>query len=92
MRFIAEFILSVVELLESEVRAFKLNITALVSYLVFLAAGMLVILFGVALILWAFFELLVTVIDSIAAGFIVGGVTLIIGILIVYGVKRAAMK
>jgi uncharacterized membrane protein YqjE len=92
MRFIAEFILSVVELLESEARAFKLNILALVSYLVFLAAGMLVLLAGAAILLWAFYELLVTVINPIAAAFIIGGVTLVAGFLMVFGIRGAASR
>jgi hypothetical protein len=92
MRFIAEFILSVVELLESEVRAFRLNILSLVSYLVFLAAAMLVLLAGAAVILWAFYALLSTAIDPIASAFIVGGFTLIIGFFLVYGIRRAALR
>jgi len=81
-----------VELLESEARAFKLNILSLVSYLVFLAAGMLVLLVGAALILWGFYKLLITAIDPIAGAFIVGGITLIIGFLIIYGIRRTAAR
>ncbi len=90
MRFIAEFILSVVELLESEARALRANIVGIAYLVVFLAAGIIVLLVGGALILWGFYKLLVTALDPIASTFIIGGATLLIGFFMLYGVKRMA--
>ncbi len=92
MRFIAEFILSVVELFESEARALSRGITALIAHLVFLAAGMFLFIAGVCLILLGFYELLTMVLSSVASIFIIGGLTLILGIIFIYAVRSTARK
>ena len=92
MRILAKFIVSVVELLESEARSLKANIMVLVSYLVFLAAATLVLLGGTALLLYGFYALLATAINHIAAVMIVGGVTVVFGYLLIYVIRRAEIN
>jgi CDP-diglyceride synthetase len=92
MRFLAEFILSVVELFESEARSLSHGITALIAHLVFLAAGMFLFIAGVCLILLGFYELLTMVMSSVASIFIVGGLTLILGVIFIYVVRNAARR
>lgn len=90
MRFIAEFILSIVELFESEAKSLSRGITALIAHLVFLAAGMFLFIAGVCLILLGFYELLNMVMSPVGAIFIIGGVTLILGIIFIYAVRKTA--
>jgi hypothetical protein len=92
MRFIAEFILSVVELFESEAKALSRGIGLLISHLVFLGAGVFLFMAGVCLILLGFYELLIMVISSVGAIFIIGAVTLILGVIFIFTVRHVVER
>lgn len=88
MRFIAEFILSIVELFESEARSLGRGVASLIAHLVFLAAGMFLFMAGVCIILLGFYELLIMVLSSVASIFIIGGLTLMLGVIFIYIVRK----
>ena len=88
MREIAEFIVTLFELLQTEMSRVRRGVSSVLNNFLFMIAGMMIFLGGLALLLYGAYLLLLYVVSPIGAVFIIAGVTLVLGYIVMSSAAR----
>lgn len=88
MREIAEFIVTLFELLQTEMNRVRRGVSSVLNNFLFMIAGMMIFLGGLALLLYGAYLLLLYVVSPIGAVFIIAGVTLVLGYIVMSSAAR----